>query len=400
MPTPIRLLECDTLASVDREFAPMGSIGSAPDRPAAESFFLRIRIDGVPPRAAQTLKQEMVAAGGGAMVAGGPGPSDVILTGTLAQIRHLVPALKERPSGLAALSERLGRFLADVARREFTVKIRGGALDLGARTLVMAVLNVTPDSFSDGGRFLDPDAAVAEGKRLEAEGADLLDVGGESTRPGSRSVGADLEMSRVIPVIERLARAVSIPISVDTTKAAVAEAALRAGAAVVNVIGALDVEPEVADVAAREDAALILSHMKGAPARMYEEARYPRGVMGEVVEKLGQAIALAESRGVDRERVIVDPGLGFGKRAAQSLEVLQRLGELRSLGRPILVGPSRKSFIGEATGLPLPERLPGTAAACTIAVLKGAGMVRVHEVASILPALRMAEAVRDAAEGE
>jgi dihydropteroate synthase len=405
MPTPIRLLELDTLDSIERDLAQMGLEGPARERPAAEMHFLRIRMGGLHPPVAQILKQAATAAGGGATLAGGGGAgrevaSDVILAGTLSQLRRLVCALEEPRLELAWLAERLGGFLADVARRAFTVKTRGGSLGFGSRTLVMAVLNVTPDSFSDGGQFLDPAAAVDEGNRLEAEGADILDVGGESTRPGSRPVDAAVELSRVIPVIERLAQAVSIPISIDTTKAAVAEAALRAGAAVVNVIGALDVDPEVADVAAREDAGLILTHMKGTPARMYEEASYPGGVMGEVVEKLGQAIALAVERGVDRERVIVDPGLGFGKRAAQSLEALRRLGELRSLGRPILVGPSRKSFIGDATGLPLPERLPGTAAACTIAVLKGAGMVRVHDVAPVLPALRMAEAVRDAAADE
>ena len=284
----------------------------------------------------------------------------------------------------------------EASRRRFTVKFRGGELRFEGRTLVMGVLNVTPDSFSDGGRFLAPGDAVAQARRLAAEGADLIDVGGESTRPGAASVSAAEERGRVIPVIERLAAELAVPISVDTMKAEVAEAALRAGAAVVNVVGALAVDPAVAEVAAREEAGLVLMHMKGRPGRMYAEADYPGGVMEEIIAALSESLALAEARGVDRERVILDPGLGFGKRAPHTLEALRRLEELRALGRPILVGPSRKSFIGEATGLPVDERMPGTAAACAIAVMQGADMVRVHDVAAVLPALRMAEAVRDA----
>ncbi len=321
----------------------------------------------------------------------------VILAGTLPQIRHLMRALHGRPFGVDALGDSVTAPPAQVFRREFTVKTRRGDLAFGGRTLVMGVLNVTPDSFSDGGRFRDPEAAVDQGLRLAEEGADVIDVGGESTRPGARSIPAEEEIERVIPVIERLAGWLSIPISVDTTKAAVAAEALAAGASVVNVVGALGLDPEVAEVAAREEAGLVLMHMKGRPETMTEAAAYPRGVMAEVVDRLAEAIALAERRGVDRERIIVDPGLGFGKRAEHTLEVLARLEELRSLSRPILVGPSRKSFIGAVTGLPVDERFPGTAAACAAAVLHGAHMVRVHEVAPILPVLRVAEAIREAA---
>ena len=277
----------------------------------------------------------------------------------------------------------------------FTIKTRRGAIEFGPRTLVMAVLNVTPDSFSDGGRYLDPKAAVDHARRLVDEGADIIDVGGESTRSGAAPVDPAEELARVVPVIERLADELPVPVSIDTMKAGVAEAALRAGASIVNVVGALTVDAGVADAAAREEAALILMHMKGRPAQMHEEAHYPSGVMGEILGQLSGAMAIAEARGVDRERIIVDPGLGFGKRAAHTLEALARLDELRSLGRPILVGPSRKSFIGEVTGLPVSERLIGTSAACAIAVMNGAQMVRVHEVKPVLPALRIAEAVRD-----
>ncbi|MDP3938277.1 MAG: dihydropteroate synthase [Deltaproteobacteria bacterium] len=282
------------------------------------------------------------------------------------------------------------------SRRRFTVKFRGGELRFDGRTLVMGVVNVTPDSFSDGGRFLAPADALSQARRLAEEGADVIDVGGESTRPGAQPVSAAEECARIVPVVERLAAELQVPISIDTTKSEVAEAALRAGAKLVNVVGALAIDPGVADVAARREAGLVLMHMKGRPGRMYDEAHYPGGVMAEVIDGLAGAMALAEARGVDRERIILDPGLGFGKRTAHTLEALRHLGELQTLGRPILVGPSRKSFIGEVAGLAVEERLPGTAAACAIAALLGAGMVRVHEVAPILAGLRIAEAVRDA----
>ena len=215
----------------------------------------------------------------------------------------------------------LGRArVGGVARRSFTIKTRRGAIEFGSRTLVMAVLNVTPDSFSDGGQFLDPKAAVDHARRLVDEGADIVDVGGESTRPGAAPVDLADELARVIPVVERIADELPVPVSIDTMKAGVAEAALRAGASIVNVVGALTVDADVADAAAREEAALILMHMKGRPRHMHEEAHYPSGVMGEVIGQLSGAIAIAEARGVDRERIILDPGLGFGKRAAPEVQ--------------------------------------------------------------------------------
>ncbi len=400
---PIRLLKIDSPRDALRELDRIGTGIEARDRLAAKIVPVRIWLGDVRTPAANILKQEMLALGGDAAVTRGAAAcveplSNVLLTGTLSQIGRLTRALRDQPFGLGGLGDRIAEFLSAVERREFTVKIRHGELDFGKRTLVMAVVNVTPDSFSDGGRFLDPDAAVERGLRGAEEGADVIDIGGESSRPGARPVDAEEELRRVIPVIERLASRVRVPLSVDTAKARVAAEALRAGASIVNVVGALALDPEVAAVAAREEAALVLSHMRGRPETMQAEAAYPRGVTGEVVEELARAMAEAESRGVDRERIIVDPGLGFSKRAAHSWEVLRRLEELRTLGRPILVGTSRKSFIGEATGLPVGERFPGDAAAIAIAVMNGAQMVRVHEVAETIPVLRMAEAIRDAGE--
>lgn len=278
----------------------------------------------------------------------------------------------------------------------------GWSIRIGARVFsgpgpfLMGVVNVTPDSFSDGGRFLDPDAAVAHGERLVAEGAGLLDVGGESTRPGAAAVGIAEEIDRVVPVIERLSARVAVPISVDTSKAAVALAAIRAGAALVNDVQGLR-DPAVAAVVAAENVPVVLMHMRGTPADMAAHAAY-RDVVGEVIQELSEALARAAAAGIPAERVILDPGLGFAKTAEHNLLLLKRLAVLRSLGRPLLVGPSRKSFIGKVTGAAVEDRLPGTLAAVAACVLAGVEFVRVHDVAAARQAALVAAAIRDAAE--
>jgi len=262
---------------------------------------------------------------------------------------------------------------------------------------LMGVLNVTPDSFSDGGRFLDPGAAVEQALRLAEEGADLLDVGGESTRPGAPPVPAGEERRRVVPVLERLAaRGFPVPVSVDTSKAEVARAAVEAGAALLNDVRGL-VDPEMARAAAEAGVPVVLMHMRGTPADMQSRASY-RDVVAEVKAELGAALARAAAAGVPAERTVLDPGIGFAKQAGHSLRLLSRLGDLAALGRPLLVGPSRKSFIGHVTGAPVGERLPGTLAAVAAAVLGGAAFLRVHDVAEARQAARVAAAIREAGE--
>ncbi|MEI6224725.1 MAG: dihydropteroate synthase [Deltaproteobacteria bacterium] len=255
------------------------------------------------------------------------------------------------------------------------------------------MLNVTPDSFSDGGRFFDPGMAVEHAFRLAAEGADLVDVGGESTRPGAPEVSEAEELRRVVPVIERLVAArFPVPISVDTSKPGVAKAALDAGAALVNDVRAL-IDPETARVVAASGAPVVLMHMRGSPRDMRERARYA-DLLGEVRAELSAAMERAVAAGVREDRIILDPGVGFAKTAEQSTEILARLPGLLSLGRPLLVGPSRKSFIGAITGAPPEDRLAGTLAAVTAAVLGGATFVRVHDVAASRQAARVAAALR------
>jgi dihydropteroate synthase len=258
---------------------------------------------------------------------------------------------------------------------------------------IVGVLNVTPDSFSDGGRYLDPEAGVGHALRLAAEGADVIDVGGESTRPGAAEVSAEEELRRVLPVLESLARArFPVPISIDTSRAEVARAAIDAGASMVNDVRAL-ADRELARVVAAAGVPVVLMHMRGTPRDMRDRAVY-RDLVAEVRAELAEAMARAIRAGIQEDKIVLDPGLGFAKTAEQSVEVLARLAELVPLGRPLLVGPSRKSFIGSITGASTDERLPGTLAAVTAAVLGGATFLRVHDVAAARQASRVAAALR------
>ncbi len=272
---------------------------------------------------------------------------------------------------------------------------RGHGFPIQERVLIMGVLNVTPDSFSDGGHYQCVDVAVARAEAIEAEGADLLDIGGESSRPGARPVSLDEELARVLPVVSALAGRIRIPISVDTTKAEVAQRALDAGAAVINDVSALRDDPGMADVVARSRAGLILMHMQGTPATMQDHPAYD-AVVEEVRDFLRARIDAAVAAGIARERIAVDPGLGFGKTGEQSLALLNGLAVFQALGRPIVIGPSRKSFVGAVLERPVHEREWGTAATVAAGVLQGAHVVRVHAVAQMKDVARMAQAIRDA----
>jgi len=261
------------------------------------------------------------------------------------------------------------------------------------RPRIMGIVNVTPDSFSSDGLAGDPEAAVALGIRMAEDGADILDVGGESTRPGSDPVAEDEELRRVIPVVEALARRVRTPISIDTRRARVAREALAAGACVVNDVTALRGDPAMAATVAKSGAAVVLMHMQGEPKTMQDRPVYDN-LMADICRFLRQSMALAAEAGVPEEKILVDPGIGFGKTLADNLQVLARLGQLRTLGLPILIGPSRKRFIGELTGIETPaERTYGTAAACALAVAAGALVLRVHDVRPVRQALAVAAAV-------
>jgi dihydropteroate synthase len=282
-------------------------------------------------------------------------------------------------------------------RRKFRLPLPSRRLVLGERTLIMGVLNVTPDSFSDGGLFLDPEAAVARAIAMEAAGADIIDIGGESTRPGSSGISADEELRRIIPVIEGLRGKIGIPISVDTSKSEVAEAAAAAGAEIVNDVTALRKDPRIAEVARRRKLPLTLMHMRGEPATMQKKP-FARDVLRDVTQGLRQAVATARQAGVANSQIILDPGIGFGKSYAQNCELLARLPELARLGFPIVVGTSRKSFIGgalkSASRTPSGnERIWGTAATVAASILQGAHIVRVHDVAEMAQVAQVSDAI-------
>jgi len=269
----------------------------------------------------------------------------------------------------------------------------GRGLELGGRAALMGVINVTPDSFSDGGRCFERAAAVEHGLRLAAEGADIVDVGGQSTRPGSTEISAAEEIDRVLPVIEGLRAASGVVISVDTYRAEVARAALAAGADLVNDISAFRFDEGMLPLLARTGAPAVAMHIQGTPRDMQRHPHYD-SVVREVRDHLGEAVERAERAGVGRERVAVDPGIGFGKTVEHNLELLRHLAELRKLGCPVVIGASRKSFIGKVLGLASPqERLEGTLAVTALAVAAGADIIRVHDVNANLRSARMAEAV-------
>ncbi len=264
---------------------------------------------------------------------------------------------------------------------------------MGARTLVMGVLNVTPDSFSDGGKFFDAKTAVRRALEMAREGADIIDIGGESTRPGARDISEAEELRRVVPVIKNIVSRAGMPVSVDTRKARVAEAAIEAGACIVNDISGLSGSSAVADAAAKGGAALVLMHMKGLPANMQDKPVY-KDLIGEILRFLRGAVNKAKKAGVPGESIIIDPGIGFGKTVEHNLRILNELGSFRALGLPICVGTSRKSFIGKVLGVADPgDRLAGTLASSVMAIAKGADIIRVHDVLEAVRAARIADSI-------
>jgi len=257
----------------------------------------------------------------------------------------------------------------------------------------MGILNATPDSFYDGGRYQTVDKTVERGMEMTAEGADIIDVGGESTRPGSESISSQEEMDRVLPIIEALSKKISIPISVDTTKSEVAEAAIAAGATMVNDISGFHFDKKMAVVVAKSGLPAVVMHTKGRPKDMQRDTNY-NNLMDDIKGSLEESIKMGREAGIGKNQLIVDPGIGFGKSIEQNFEILRRLAELKDLGCPILVGPSRKSFIGKTLGLPPEECLEGTGAAVTAAILNGGDIIRVHDVKYMKRVAGIADAIR------
>lgn len=349
------------------------------------------------PAAANIIKQEMLALGGDAAVARGTvacsvSSTDVLLIGTSKQLDRLCCKLQGQPFGLQQLSTDILALLSRLQHPAPCWCTSRSSLSLD-RPLLMGILNITPDSFSDGGKYRSLDRAVARAHELVAQGADLVDIGGESTRPGAPPVSADQETARILPVIEALAGKLPVPISVDTWKSSVADAALAAGAEIINDISGLTFDPDLAAVVARHGAGLVLMHTRGTPQQMQQHTAYD-DLLGEVAVSLRCSAAAAESAGVPTSHIVLDPGIGLPKDAAGNLQLLQRLSELQGLGYPLLVGTSRKSFIGTVLERDDPaDRLFGTATTVALAVAKGARILRVHDLPAMRDVALMAHAV-------
>ncbi len=321
------------------------------------------------------------------------GDRELVLTGTPRELRLLGTLLDSDPRISPKISPSFDSLLDNYLRSDYKIDCRGKILDLGSRTHVMGILNVTPDSFSDGGHYIDPENALVHAREMAAAGADIIDIGGESTRPGADAISEQEELRRIIPLIERLSTELTVPLSVDTYKSLVAHKALEAGASVVNDISGLRFSPDMARVVADHDASLVIMHIKGTPRDMQQNPVYD-DVVGEVLSYLEEGIELAVRGGVDRERIFIDPGIGFGKTLEHNLTLIARLDEFRVLGRPVLIGTSRKKFIGTILNVPVPaDRIDGTAATVALSIERGASMVRVHDVARMVHVARMTDAI-------
>lgn len=279
-----------------------------------------------------------------------------------------------------------------ITRSDKDMILNGYTLPVGKRTCIMGILNVTPDSFSDGGKYLDADMALEKAVLMQSQGADIIDIGGESSRPGSARISADEELARVMPVIKALKEKIKVPLSIDTYKSEVARGALREGVSMVNDITALRGDVRMAATIAEFDAAVVLMHMQGMPDTMQNEPQYD-DVVKDIFSFLSDSVSAAEKAGIDPDKIVVDPGIGFGKSVEHNLMILSRLDAFKELGKPVLVGISRKSFLGGITGRKTGERLAGTAAGNALAIFKGADIIRVHDVADMHDAACVADAI-------
>ena len=352
-----------------------------------------VRVERVPLLVARRLGREIEGVGGQVwMSSSRDGGVEMVLRGCLEGISGVCSLSAGAPEATTQVKECVATTIEAHQSSTFGLRLKRGRLRLGRRTAIMAILNVTPDSFSDGGSFLSKERAVEHALGMCRDGADILDVGGESTRPGAEAVDADEERRRVLPVIEALASRIDQPISIDTSKADVARDALAAGAQIINDVTGLSGDSEMPGVAAESGAPVVLMHLRGRPRSMQRRPRY-HDVIAEIAGYLRSRIDEAVAAGVEPSQIAIDPGIGFGKTVGHNLEIMRRLHEFRSLGQPILIGASRKSFIGKVLDVPIDQRLGGTAATVSWAVAQGVHIVRVHDVVEAVRVARMTEAM-------
>ena len=356
-----------------------------------------IKLEGIPSQAANLLKQEMLSVSADAAIkkevaSFAVSKSDVLLMGTEAHYNKVIPKLRRQPFSLSHISCQLEQILRNLKKKGFILYLGDKQLDLEKKVAIMGILNLTPDSFYDGGRYNEKKKALIRVEKMISDGADLIDIGGESTRPRATKVSTEEELRRVIPIIGKIKELFEIPISVDTYKAQIAQEAIEAGADMINDIGGLKFDSKMKQVVAKYKVSLVLMHMKGTPGDMQNSPQYD-SLLGEIVSYLCESILTAKEAGIDEEKIVVDPGIGFGKSTHHNLEIINKLSELKNLGRPILIGVSRKSFIGNVLDLPLQERLEGSLAATCLAVANGARIVRTHDVKETRRTISLTQAI-------
>lgn len=387
----MRWVTLENVTEAKLSLTEIGSDSGGISHMAGKGIGRGIKLEQVPLRVAHILKQEMLSVGGDAavhrdVISNNVDATDVMLLGTVRQLERLANKVLSQPFGLKIIGNDLKQLLVFLEPpRTRILNCRGKELSLGGRTLLMGILNVTPDSFSDGGRYIRIDDAIAQAKRMIGEGVDILDLGAESTRPNHESVSAEEEWKRLEPVLEGLLEFAEVPISIDTNKASVAAKALQAGAHIINDIWGLQKDNDMARVVGDYQAPVIVMHN--------QDGTIYHNLMGDILKFLRHSIQLAETHGLSGDQIILDPGIGFGKTTEQNLEVMARLAEFKALGHPLLLGTSRKSMIGKTLNLPVNERLEATLATSVLGVVAGIDIIRVHDVEANRRAVQMADTI-------
>jgi len=395
----VRLLDIKTAADAVALMQQIGTDIHGVSLMKNKMVHYNFRVGPLPAAAANIIKQEMLSVGGEAAVTRGvincsADNSDAVLSATRKQFRKFCQKLRAQPFSLAQMADRLEVAIRNQEKNSgLPFSCRGINVDLKQKSLIMGILNVTPDSFSDGDRFFTTQEALTQATLLVSEGADIIDIGGESTRPGAAQVEESQELKRVIPVIEALRREFpDLPISIDTYKSRVARAAINAGADIINDISALNFDLEMANIAAATGAYICLMHIQGTPLNMHKDPVYS-DLFAEICHYFEKSITLAITAGVKREKLIIDPGIGFGKTLKHNLLLLKHLKDFTGFGLPLLIGTSRKSFIGKLTGDPVDQRLFASLATVAQALSNGANLVRVHDVAATKQAINVIDAI-------
>jgi dihydropteroate synthase len=400
--TVVRVREIKRPEEAERAFKKLGVHSKGVSIMTPKAVFKCLEIKGLTPVEAGFLKQGILSKGGECALpmqtfkTNSKGQVDAILMGTHYQLRNLLQRLKDQPWGLKDLPGMINDAVKNYEARGYVLLKTGKKMTLGKRTRIMGVINVTPDSFSDEGKFFGTEEALKQGVMLAKQGADILDVGGESTRPFSDPVTIDEELKRVIPVIRKLSKKVKVPISIDSYHTEVVQKALKAGASIVNDVNGLRTKG-MAELVARAKVPIVIMHMKGTPKTMQKKPRYS-DCIGEIYDFLTEKTQAALDAGVKPERIIIDPGIGFGKRVEDNLVIIKRLGEFRSMGYPVLLGASRKSFIGALTGQEVDQRLHGSLGSVAAGVMNGADIVRVHDVLETKRTIEMVDHIRNVKE--